>query len=333
MKKDLNKTNEQLSFELNDLRKKSNKREEMLKEANQQLLATEQQLRAANQQLIAGEHELKKEKIFSEKIVETASAIIVGVDKDHIIRIFNKGAEDITGYTKVEVVGKDWFKIFFPKEVLEKMNKMWRNAWGVNSHSDTNSIFSKEGKEIIVSWQTTGMYENEDDSKHLLLSIGEDITERIQTEKILITSKESYKNIFDSNPLSLCEEDWSEAKELLEQEKTKGITINKEYLDENPEFFKQCILSVKVLQVNKAILDLFKFKNSAEMINNISNIFNERTTETIKKELISIANDEFFFKEETELLDSDGNLIIAIVQFKTVGSYKTVNSSKLLINN
>ncbi|OYT13344.1 MAG: hypothetical protein B6I19_05615 [Bacteroidetes bacterium 4572_114] len=66
---------------------------------NQQLSATEQQLRAANQQLIASEHELKKEKIFSERIVETASAIIVGIDKGHIIRIFNKGAEDITGYT------------------------------------------------------------------------------------------------------------------------------------------------------------------------------------------------------------------------------------------
>ena len=144
MKKDLNKTKEQLSLELNDLRNKSKEREEMQEAAilrlavseqqlraannqleanNQQLAASEQQLRAANQQLIAGEHELEKEKIFSEKIVETASAIIVGLDKDHIIRIFNKGAEDITGYTKAEVIGKDWFKLFLHTDMLDEINK------------------------------------------------------------------------------------------------------------------------------------------------------------------------------------------------------------------
>ncbi len=150
---------------------------------NQQLLATEQQLRATNKQLIANDYELKKEKEFSEKIIETATAIIVGLDKNHIIRIFNKGAEIITGYTKAEVLGKDWFKIFFPKEMLNEMNQVWEDAWGIESHSYINPILSKKGKEIIVSWQITGIYDDEDTSKHLLISIGEDITERKKKEK------------------------------------------------------------------------------------------------------------------------------------------------------
>jgi len=98
---------------------------QQLEANNQQLQASEQELRAANQQLIASESELNREKNFSDKIIDTASAIIVGLDKDHIIRLFNKGAEDITGYTKAEVIGKDWFKIFFPKELLNEMNKVW----------------------------------------------------------------------------------------------------------------------------------------------------------------------------------------------------------------
>ena len=158
---------------------------QQLEANNQQLLATEQQLRAANQQLITNEHKLIKEKKFSESIVETANALIVGLDKDHKIRIFNQGAENITGYTKAEVIGKDWFKIFFPKELLNEMNKVWEDAWGITSHSYINPILSKAGKEIIVSWQTTGMYESEDASEHLLISIGEDISERKQAEKEL----------------------------------------------------------------------------------------------------------------------------------------------------
>ena len=48
-------------------------------------------------------NKLKKKKFFPKKIVETADAIIVGLDKDHIIRLFNRGAEHFTGYKKEEV--------------------------------------------------------------------------------------------------------------------------------------------------------------------------------------------------------------------------------------
>ena len=189
----LDASNQQLSANEQQLRAANNQ----LEANNQQLAASEQQLRASNNQLIAGEQELKKEKIFSEKIVETATAIIVGLDKDHIIRIFNKGAEDITGYTKAEVVGKDWFKIFFPKEMLNEMNKVWKDSWGVSSHSYVNPILSKDGKEIIISWQNTGMYESEDVSKHLLISIGEDITAQVQAEEELRNSETQKQALLD----------------------------------------------------------------------------------------------------------------------------------------
>lgn len=142
-------------------------------------------LEKINQQLTDSEQELKKEKVFSEKIVENANAIIVGLDKDNIIRIFNQGAENITGYKKDELIGKDWFKTFFPKEILAEMKIVWKNAWGTKSYSYINPILAKSGEQRIISWQTTGMYDNDDVSKHLLLSIGEDITERKQVERNL----------------------------------------------------------------------------------------------------------------------------------------------------
>ncbi|MBT3382599.1 MAG: PAS domain S-box protein [Prolixibacteraceae bacterium] len=131
------------------------------------------------------EKELLAEKEFSEKIIETSNAMIVGLDKDHVIRIFNNGAEKITGYFKEEVLGKDWFTIFFSDEIQDEMNAVWKEAWGVLSHSYENIILNKKGDKRIISWQTTGIYDGKDSNKHLMISIGEDITTNKQKEALV----------------------------------------------------------------------------------------------------------------------------------------------------
>ena len=141
------------------------------------------------------EKDLSVEKEFSEKIINTSNAIIIGLDKNHLIQIFNKGAEKVTGYSEEDMLGKDWFKIFFPKELLEEMNKAWKESWGISSQSYINQILIKTGEERIISWQTTGFYEGEDEAKHLLISIGEDITERKQTEEELEKYREHLEEL------------------------------------------------------------------------------------------------------------------------------------------
>jgi len=178
---------EQLHHRISELEKSETKRK-----------LAEEKLKATNQQLIANEQTLEKEKEFSEKIIETSSAVIVGLDKDHLIRIFNKGAEKSTGYLKTEVIGRDWFQIFFPPELIDDMNKVWNDAWGTKTHSYINPVRTKDGNERIISWQTTGMYEEKDITKQLLISIGEDITERKQVEEKLISQNKELQTFYDA---------------------------------------------------------------------------------------------------------------------------------------
>ena len=141
---------------------------------------------------------LKEQKEFSEKIVQTSKTIIVGLDKNHKIKIFNRGAEEILGFKSKEVIGKDWFKIFFKPDIYDEMDRVWEDAWGAKFNSYVNPIQIKNGSEKIISWQTTGMYDSEDDTKHMLLSIGEDLTERIHAEDALKESEEKYRRITEN---------------------------------------------------------------------------------------------------------------------------------------
>ena len=227
----------------------------------------------------------------------------------------NKNREEVIGHTIADLLGDEIFKNLVKNKIDACLSgeivkyEHWFDFAGIGRRYMEVSYYPYTNEEHIISGVIVDSY---------------DITESKKHEQTLKTSEESYKNIFDNNPLPLIEEDWLEAKKLLEQEKAKGITISREYFDENPEFFNKCISSVKVIRVNQAVLDLFKYKTSAEVIDNIINIFNEKTLITVKNEFISVANNESSFKEETELLDSEGNLITAIIQFKKIGNYKKV---------
>jgi PAS domain S-box-containing protein len=158
----------------------------------------------------SAEISLKREKEFTEKIINTSNAIIVGLDKDHMIRIFNEGAERITGYKASEVTGKDWFILFFIPEMFDTMNKVWNDAWGSGSHSYENQILTKNNKKRIISWQTSGFYKEKNEKHNLLISIGEDITDRIEVEKELKETKETQDKILDAFEFGiyLCSSDY-----------------------------------------------------------------------------------------------------------------------------
>ena len=130
------------------------------------------------------ENELRREKEFSERIIRTVNAIIVGLDSRHRIRMFNNAAERITGYSRGEVMGKDWFRIFFKKKMLREMGKVWKAAWGKDIYNYVNPIYAKGGEEKIIMWSNTSL-KDERGGTVMVVAIGQDITARRRAEEKL----------------------------------------------------------------------------------------------------------------------------------------------------
>jgi len=166
---------------------------------NQQLSATEQQLRASNQQLTASEKDLKKEKEFSENLLITANAFILTLDLNANITLFNKFAEKLTGYKKEEVLGKNWFNLFIPKQngtiIPEVFANVLKDMPEVSSYE--NPVLCRNGSERLIHWENT-VLKNENGEISGIISIGTDITERKQAEKKLEESEIRFRELFEN---------------------------------------------------------------------------------------------------------------------------------------
>ncbi|MCP4612648.1 MAG: PAS domain S-box protein, partial [Planctomycetes bacterium] len=150
------------------------------------------------------EEALKTAKDFAENIVETANTLIITLDSEAGITTFNSYAEQLTGYTKAEVIGKNWFDLFIPPRDKESIPQVFKQALKnmpeVSQYE--NSIVLKSGKERLISW-SNNILRASFGNINGVLSIGMDITERRRAEELLRASSELNENIVNSSPIGI----------------------------------------------------------------------------------------------------------------------------------
>ena len=142
---------------------------------------------------------IQKEKAWSEKIVNHAPNIIVGMGKKSTIKIFNHYAERLTGYKADEVIGEEWINTFIPEELKETVYQVWDDIVSKKmiEHYFENEIITKTGKKRQIEWCNTILTENGE--FRMVLSIGTDITERKQSELALKESEERFKALHNAS--------------------------------------------------------------------------------------------------------------------------------------
>ncbi len=149
------------------------------------------------------EEKLKAEKVWSEAIVSGAPNIIIGLDPGSRILLFNRFAEKLTGYTAQEVMGKEWIELFIPKEIQEEFRSVWKKIVRDNrvQHHYENPIIIKTGEHRLISWNNTVLLEA--GRSKMVLSIGEDITERRRAEDALKESEEWFRTLADTTSTAI----------------------------------------------------------------------------------------------------------------------------------
>lgn len=280
------------------------------------------------------------EKVIQEKeelirsIIENSQDWIWAINKNGVHTYSNFGVENILGYSVNELLGKTNFELMHEddrkvvgemlpqliakKEGWKELVVRWKHKNGSWKFLESNAtpIFDKDGeisgfrgvdRDISVRKKA----EIELQERHIeLKQLSNELTKK---NRLLLESKNKFKNLFEKSPVSIWEQDFSETLELLHKKKAETKNLEK-YLDNNPDFVKKCISKINILNVNNITLDLIGVKNLDELVSHIRKSNNKISVNILKNELLSIVSGEKDFYGETEFIKKDGTILHAIIK-------------------
>lgn len=113
---------------------------------------------------------------------------------------------------------------------------------------------------------------------------------RREADQALRESNARLRSLFENTPVAIWEEDHSAVKVYLDNLKDSQTVDLEKYLEDHPQVVSTCLRLVKVLDVNRAAVEMYEAKDKSELLEGLENTFEPETLMNFKQELLKIAN-------------------------------------------
>lgn len=134
---------------------------------------------------------LLKEKEKARRYLDMAGAMLLVIGADERISLINRKGCEILGYPESEILGRNWFDKFLPKDRREGarsvFEKLLSGVAGSTGYVE-GRVLTREGLEKTMAWNNT-VLKDENGNISSVLSSGEDITGRKRAEEELLRAR------------------------------------------------------------------------------------------------------------------------------------------------
>lgn len=124
---------------------------------------------------------LRAERDYIDQIIQGTPALIVGVKSDGSTTFINPAISRHTGYSPVELIGKNWWQLLYPGEQFKQVEQLFRDFEKGPLRDYEMTLTTKTGEKRVVSWNSISKH-NEAGADAEMISFGNDITERKKAE-------------------------------------------------------------------------------------------------------------------------------------------------------
>ncbi|MHC4212805.1 MAG: PAS domain S-box protein [Planctomycetota bacterium] len=150
----------------------------------------------------SAEETLRRSEREFREMLENANLAAVILNEQGKIHFINNYLLALTGWKKEEVLGNDWFDIFIDEQNEDKIKQVYKEAVSGNIELVAyyeNEIVTKNGERRLIAWNNAILHDSHGNTIGTT-SIGEDITERRQTEDDLRDSRGKLNAMLESIP-------------------------------------------------------------------------------------------------------------------------------------
>jgi PAS domain S-box-containing protein len=141
------------------------------------------------------------------------------------------------------------------------------------------------------------------------------ITERHKTEEALQKSRTHYQALFEDSPISLWQEDLTELRAYLKNLQDAGIRDVRAYFEAHPEEMRQCANLIKVVDINRATLEIYEADSKEQILQGIASTFSPESYPAFKEAIIALAEGRTWFETEavtTTLTGRENHILLRL---------------------
>ncbi len=217
------------------------------------------------------------------------------LDEQCLVKRANRAATRILGLEFAQLIGKPCYEVLHasPEPGADCPHKRMLQT-GKEERGDLEE--TRLGKFFDVT--TTPLYDRDGvlrGSVHVM----RDITDRKRAEDALKASENRYRGLFEDSPISLALEDFSAVKQFIDHLRESGVNDVEAYFKGRRGAVKRCAALVKVIDVNRATLELYEAESKDRLLRGLDAAFTEESYDALRQELIAISKGETSCETET----------------------------------
>lgn len=201
---------------------------------------------------------------------------------------------------------------------IEELAQLWSGAL---SYASQTVNYTLDGRRLDVALQVRVLPGHEQDWRRVLFSL-EDVTAREQARLAHQRSERYAQGLFAYSPVSLWVEDFSAVKRLIDEVRSQGITDFRVFTDVHPEFVERCMAEIRVVDVNRQTLTMFRAPDPTTLLHHLGDIFRDEMRRPFTEQLIDLWDGKLYQQRETVNYALDGEMLHVHLQFAVLPGHE-----------